>query len=64
MLYEECSTEDERIALTRDALADRPELTAPQWAVDIGKGETRARVLLRAARKPSVAEAQLELARA
>ncbi|MGW3658386.1 DUF2637 domain-containing protein [Streptomyces sp. NPDC005151] len=64
VLYEECSTEDERIALTRGALADRPKLTAPQWAVDIGKGETRARVLLRAARKPAAAEAQLELARA
>jgi hypothetical protein len=45
----------------------RRKLTAPQWAVDIGKGETRARVLLRAARKPAAdaaAEAQLELARA
>ncbi|MEU4094453.1 DUF2637 domain-containing protein [Streptomyces sp. NPDC026673] len=60
VLYEECSTEDERIALTRGALGDRPKLTAPQWAVDIGKGETRARDLLRAARKP-VAEEQLEL---
>lgn len=52
VLYEECSTEDERIALTRGALADRPKLTAPQWAVDIGKSETRGRDLLRAARKP------------
>ncbi|MFF4504801.1 DUF2637 domain-containing protein [Streptomyces sp. NPDC001401] len=51
VLYEACSTEEERIALTRDALGDRPKLTAPQWAVDIGKGETRARDLLRAARK-------------
>ncbi|MFF1838368.1 DUF2637 domain-containing protein [Streptomyces sp. NPDC058231] len=64
VLYEECITEDERIDLTRGALADRRKLTAPQWAVDIGKGETRARVLLRAARKPAAAEAQLELARA
>lgn len=64
MLYEECIIEDERIALTRGALADRRKLTAPQWAVDIGKGETRARVLLRAARKPVAVEAQMELARA
>lgn len=60
MLYEACSTEEERIALTREALPDRPKLTAPQWAVDIGKGETWARDLLRAARKPA-ADAQLEL---
>jgi hypothetical protein len=52
VLYEECSTADERIALTRGAIADRPKLTAPQWAVDIGKSETRGRDLLRAARKP------------
>ncbi|MFG3140920.1 DUF2637 domain-containing protein [Streptomyces sp. NPDC048211] len=68
VLYEECSSEDERIALTRGALADRRKLTAPQWSVDIGKGETRARVLLRAARKPhpndAAAEAQPEPARA
>lgn len=64
MLYEACSTEEEWIALTREALPDRPKLTAPQWAVDTGKGETRARVLLRAARKPDAAEAQLELVRA
>lgn len=51
-LYEECTTEEQRIALTRDALADRPKLNAPQWAVDIGKSETRGRDLLRAARKP------------
>ncbi|MCX4858377.1 DUF2637 domain-containing protein [Streptomyces canus] len=63
-LYEECSTEEARIALTREALSDRPKLTAPQWAVDIGKGETRARDLLRAARKPPTdaeSQAQLEL---
>ncbi|MFF0291934.1 hypothetical protein [Streptomyces sp. NPDC005262] len=64
VLYEECITEDERIALTRGALADRRKLTAPQWVVDIGKGETRARVPLRAARKPVAIEAQLELVRA
>ncbi|MDX3766353.1 MULTISPECIES: DUF2637 domain-containing protein [unclassified Streptomyces] len=61
LLYEECITEDERITLTREALADRRKLNAPQWAADIGKGETRARVLLRAARKPAAADAQLEL---
>ncbi len=64
VLYEACSTEEERIALTREALPDRPKLTAPQWAVDIGKGETRARDLLRAARKPAAdteLQAQLEL---
>ncbi len=64
VLYEACSTEEERITLTRDALRDRPKLTAPQWAVDIGKGETRARDLLRAARKPAAdvePQAQLEL---
>ncbi|MFF3378178.1 DUF2637 domain-containing protein [Streptomyces sp. NPDC002680] len=64
-LYEACSTEEQRIALTRNALPDRPKLTAPQWATDIGKGETRARDLLRAARKPPPADAegqeQLEL---
>lgn len=68
VLYEECSSEDERIALTRGALADRRKLTAPQWSVDIGKGETRARVLLRAARQPdpndAAAEPQPEPARA
>jgi hypothetical protein len=52
VLYEECSTEDERIALVREAIADRPRLTAAQWAVDIGKSGTRSRDLLRAARKP------------
>lgn len=65
VLYEACSTEEQRIALTRDALPDRPKLTAPQWATDTGKGETRARDLLRAARKPTPADAegqeQLEL---
>lgn len=60
VLYEECSTEEQRIALTREALPERAKLTAPQWAVDIGKGETRARDLLRAARKPA-ADTQLEL---
>ena len=52
VLYEECTTEEQRTALTRGALADRPKLNAPQWAVDIGKSETRGRDLLRAARKP------------
>ncbi|MFF3877981.1 hypothetical protein [Streptomyces sp. NPDC001978] len=64
VLYEACSTEEQRIALTREALPARPKLTAPQWAVDIGKGETRARDLLRAARKPAAdagPQAQLEL---
>ncbi|MGW1157742.1 DUF2637 domain-containing protein [Streptomyces sp. NPDC002519] len=62
VLYEECSTEEERIALTREALSARKKLTAPQWAVDIGKGETRARDLLRAARKPAAdAEPQTQL---
>ncbi|MFB7323438.1 DUF2637 domain-containing protein [Streptomyces sp. NPDC056190] len=64
VLYEKCSTEEERVALTREALTDRPKLTAPQWSVDIGKGETRARDLLRAARKPPAddePQAQLEL---
>ncbi|MFJ3248501.1 hypothetical protein [Streptomyces sp. NPDC086782] len=64
MLYEKCSTEEERVALTREALTDRAKLTAPQWSVDISKGETRARDLLRAARKPPTepeAQTQLEL---
>ncbi|MGW2700797.1 DUF2637 domain-containing protein [Streptomyces sp. NPDC001340] len=64
VLYEKCSTEEERIALTRDALSARKKLTAPQWAVDIRKGDTRARDLLRAARKTSAdveRQAQLEL---
>ncbi|MCZ1001135.1 hypothetical protein O1M63_28775 [Streptomyces mirabilis] len=61
MLYEACSTEEQRIALTRDALPARPKLTAPQWATDIGKSETRARDLLRAARKPQPAEEQTQL---
>lgn len=52
VLYEDCVTEEQRIALTRGALGDRPKLNAPQWAVDIGKSETRGRDLLRAARKP------------
>ncbi|MEU6318175.1 DUF2637 domain-containing protein [Streptomyces sp. NPDC047009] len=66
-LYEACSTEEQRIALTRGALADRSRLTAPQWALDISKDETRARDLLRAARKPAAdtdGQAQLELVRA
>ncbi|MFK0106402.1 DUF2637 domain-containing protein [Streptomyces sp. NPDC091217] len=62
VLYEECSTEEERITLTREALSTRKKLTAPQWAADIGKGETRARDLLRAARKPAAdAEPQTQL---
>ncbi|MGW4047554.1 DUF2637 domain-containing protein [Streptomyces sp. NPDC004721] len=64
VLYEECSTEEERVALTREALTGRPKLAAPQWSVDISKGETRARDLLRAARKPPAddePQAQLEL---
>ncbi|MFJ5901486.1 hypothetical protein ACIQFZ_40390 [Streptomyces sp. NPDC093064] len=59
-----CSTEEERVALPREALTGRPKLAAPQWSVDIGKGETRARDLLRAARKPPAddePQAQLEL---
>ncbi|MFE4421276.1 DUF2637 domain-containing protein [Streptomyces sp. NPDC056817] len=64
VLYEKCSTEEQRVALTREALTGRSKLTAPQWSVDIGKGETRARDLLRAARKPPACDepqAQLEL---
>lgn len=51
--YEQCSTEQQRVDLTRTALAKSPDLTAPVWAKEIGKGETRARDLLRAARKPA-----------
>lgn len=46
----ECSTGDERIALTRRVLAVR--LVAARRTVGIGKLETRGRDLLRAARKP------------
>ncbi|MFB7329618.1 hypothetical protein [Streptomyces sp. NPDC056190] len=59
-----CSTEEERIALPCEVLIGRPKLAAPQWSVDIGKGETRARGLLRAARKPPADDeprTQLEL---
>ncbi|MGW4822713.1 hypothetical protein ACWEP4_27900 [Streptomyces sp. NPDC004227] len=59
-----CSTEEERIALPREALTDRPKPAAPQRSVDIRKGDTRARDLLRAARKPPAddePQAQLEL---
>lgn len=52
MLYEECSSENQHIALTRGALANRPKPTAPQRAVDIGKSKTRGRDLLHATRKP------------
>ncbi|MGW9024916.1 hypothetical protein ACWGQ5_11905 [Streptomyces sp. NPDC055722] len=30
MLYEACSTEEQRLALTRDTLADQAKLTAPR----------------------------------
>ena len=51
-----------RIVRTHETLAARKKLTAPQWAVDIRKGETRARDLLRAARKPAAdAETQTQL---
>ncbi|MGW0952809.1 hypothetical protein [Streptomyces sp. NPDC002545] len=51
MLYEACSTEEERIALAWDALLDRPKLTAPRGVVGTAKGETRAWELLHAAQK-------------
>jgi hypothetical protein len=43
--------EEARIQLTLEALKTRPRLRAPQWAADIGRSETRARDLLRFARK-------------